>query len=161
MAINEAAEFTSVNLNAAIADTAVFVKHDLQARQVELILDLEDGLPPVFGDEVQLQQVLHNLIRNSAQAIADAQCQLRCITVSTARRDEHLEVLVEDTGPGIPSEQAGKMFAAFETTKLGGMGIGLTLCRSIVTSHGGTIDLDMSFTDGARFRIALPLHARS
>lgn len=157
MAINEAVQSTSVDINAAIADTAMFVKHDLQSRQVELVLNLEDGLPTLFGDEVQLQQVMHNLIRNSAQAIADGQCPLRCITVSTARRGDHIEIVVEDTGPGIPPEQIDKLFTAFETTKAGGMGIGLTLCRSIVTSHGGTIEPDASFSDGARFRITLPL----
>jgi len=157
MAINEAAQCTSVDVNAAIADTALFVKHDLQSRQVALVLNLEDGLPPVFGDEVQLQQVIHNLIRNSAQAIAEGQCSRRCVTVSTARQGDHIEIVVEDTGPGIRPEQAGRLFTAFETTKQGGMGIGLTLCRSIVTSHGGTIEPDMSFCDGARFRIALPL----
>lgn len=157
MAVNEAAEWTSVDINAAIADTAVFLKYDLQARQVDLVLDLEDGLPAVSGDEVQLQQVIHNLIKNSAQAIADAQCPLRRVTVSTARQDDCLTIQVEDTGPGIPPEQVDKLFRAFETTKQGGMGIGLTLCRSIVTSHGGTIEPDMSFRDGARFRITLPL----
>lgn len=157
MAINEAAQCTSVDINAAIADIAIFVKHDLQSRQVELVLNLEDGLPAVFGDEVQLQQVMHNLVRNSAQAIADGQCPLRCITVSTARRGDHIEIVVEDTGPGIPPEQIDKLFTAFETTKAGGMGIGLTLCRSIVISHGGTIEPDVSVCDGARFRITLPL----
>lgn len=157
MAINEAVQFTSVDINAAIVDTAIFVKHDLQARQVELILNLEEGLPIVFGDEVQLQQVMTNLIRNSAQAIADAQCQLRCITISTAQQGDRVEIVVEDSGPGIPPEQVERLFTAFETTKPTGMGIGLTLCRSIVTSHGGTIEPDMSFCDGARFRIALPL----
>lgn len=157
MAINEAAQCTSVDINAAIADIAIFVKHDLQSRQVELVLNLEDGLPAVFGDEVQLQQVMHNLVRNSAQAIADGQCPLRCITVSTARRGDHIEIVVEDTGPGIPPEQIDKLFTAFETTKAGGMGIGLTLCRSIVISHGGTIEPDVSVCDGARFRITLPV----
>jgi two-component system, LuxR family, sensor kinase FixL len=157
MAINEAAQCTSVDINAAIADIAIFVKHDLQSRQVELVLNLEDGLPAVFGDEVQLQQVMHNLVRNSAQAIADGQCPLRCITVSTARRGDHIEIVVEDTGPGIPPEQIDRLFTAFETTKAGGMGIGLTLCRSIVISHGGTIEPDVSVCDGARFRITLPL----
>ncbi len=160
MAINEAAQCTSVDINAAIADTAMFVKHDLQSRQVELILNLEDDLPTLFGDEVQLQQVMHNLIRNSAQAIVDGQCPLRCITVSTSRRGDHIEIVVEDTGPGIRPEQAGRLFTAFETTKAGGMGIGLTLCRSIVISHGGTIEPDASFCDGARFRITLPLQVR-
>ena len=160
MAVNEAAEFTSVDINAAIADTAMFVKHDLQSRQVELMLNLEQGLPVLFGDEVQLQQVMHNLIRNGAQAIADGQCQLRCITVTTARQGDGVEIVVEDTGPGIPPEQVDRLFAAFETTKPGGMGIGLTLCRSIVASHGGTIEADMSFSDGARFRITLPLQDR-
>lgn len=159
MAINEAAQWTSVDINAAIVDTAIFLKHDLQARQVELVLKLEDGLPAVSGDEVQLQQVIHNLIRNSAQAIADAQCRLRCVTVSTARHGDYLGIEVEDTGPGIPPEQVDKLFRAFETTKPGGMGIGLTLCRSIVTSHGGTIEPDISFRDGARFRITLPVQA--
>jgi two-component system sensor kinase FixL len=161
MAVNEAAQWTSVDVNAAIADTAIFLKHDLQARQVDLVLNLEDGLPIVSGDEVQLQQVMHNLIRNSAQAIADAQSRLRCVTVSTARRGDYLGIEVEDTGPGIPPEQVDKLFRAFETTKPGGMGIGLTLCRSIVSSHGGTIEPDMSFRDGARFRITLPLQASS
>jgi signal transduction histidine kinase len=159
MASNEAAQWTSVDINAAIADTAIFLKHDLQARQVDLVLNLEDGLPTVSGDEVQLQQVIHNLIRNSAQAIADAQCRLRCVTVSTARHGDYLGIEVEDTGPGIPPEKVDKLFKAFETTKPGGMGIGLTLCRSIVTSHGGTIEPDISFREGARFRITLPLQA--
>jgi signal transduction histidine kinase len=161
MAINEPARYTSVDINAAIADTAIFLKHDLQALQVDLVLNLEDGLPNVSGDEVQLQQVMLNLIRNSAQAIADAQCRPRRVTVSTARHRDDLCIEVEDTGPGISPEQVDKLFRAFETTKPGGMGIGLTLCRSIVTAHGGRIEPDLSCRDGARFRITLPLQAGS
>ncbi|MCL8486246.1 PAS domain-containing sensor histidine kinase [Bradyrhizobium denitrificans] len=161
MAINEAAQWTSVDINAAIADTAIFLRHDLQVRQVDLVLNLEKGRPIVAGDEVQLQQVIHNLIRNSAQAIADGQCWPRRVTVSTECHGDYLSIEVEDTGPGIPPEHVDKLFRAFETTKPGGMGIGLTLCRSIVTSHGGSIEPDMSFRDGAKFRVILPLQATS
>lgn len=130
----------------------------LSARQsgVTVIFQL-DANDIVFVDRVQIQQVLFNLMRNSVEAMAKAiQRELR---VSSERSGQRIRVSVADTGPGISSDVAARLFEPFVTTKPDGMGIGLLICHAIVKAHGGELSFDRSSTIGTTFHFTLPIVA--
>jgi two-component system sensor kinase FixL len=122
---------------------------------VERHVGYADGLPPVMIDRIQIQQVVLNLVRNGVEAMAG--CPRRELRVATALADEGVEVTVADTGPGLPPEIAERLFQPFVTTKENGMGIGLSLCRTIVDAHGGELTATAGDQGGAVFRFRLPV----
>ena len=123
-------------LNAALE----VVKPELQRAGVSIVSQVEGDLPTVTVDVLQVEQVLINLLRNAYESIEDAGHSSGMITVGVRRSpDGDLEIVVGDTGPGFDAEQIDNPFAPFHTTKRGGLGIGLNLCRSIVEAHGGQI----------------------
>lgn len=119
--------------------------------------DLDDAALPVVGNRSQLEQVLSNLIANAVDATTEAGgrwIRLRC----QCEDRNWLLVSVEDSGPGVVPETAGRIFDPFFTTKPGGMGMGLMFCRSVVEAHGGRLWLDRDHSNGAAFRFTLPRH---
>jgi two-component system sensor kinase FixL len=112
-------------------------------------------LPPVLANRVQVQQVVVNLIRNAVEAMADSQSKV--LTIRTGELEEAVYLEVVDTGPGIPTEVADRLFQPFVTDKPGGMGIGLSISRRIVESHGGTISAVANPEGGTTFRFTLPV----
>jgi PAS domain S-box-containing protein len=158
MAIRATPEQRSVELNPIIEEALLFLRHELQRNHVSTSVQLSSEAPSVFGDRVQLQQVVVNLAVNAIQAMAVAESPARILTVRTAvTPGGDVQVEVEDSGPGIADDALGRLFESFFTTKATGMGIGLTICRSIIETHGGQISVD-NRTDrsGARFTIRLP-----
>jgi two-component system sensor kinase FixL len=126
-----------------------------QERGIAVRFDLDPGGPSVLADRVQIQQVLVNLLRNAIDAMEEA--PRRELLVSTALRPGGLlEIAVADTGPGIAVEIADKLFQPFMTTKAGGMGVGLSISRTIVEAHGGTLTAERNEAGGATFRLTLP-----
>jgi Signal transduction histidine kinase regulating C4-dicarboxylate transport system len=123
---------------------------------VQIELKIASGLPPLTIDKVQIQQVLLNLLRNAAEALGEADGHY--VTLSAARKDDFIEITVADTGPGLAPEIAEHLFQPFQTTKEGGMGVGLTLCRKIVEGHGGKLRYDQG-NPGAIFTFTLPVTA--
>jgi signal transduction histidine kinase len=93
-------------------------------------------LPEIAGDKVELQQVAANLILNAIEAMSETKSGARELLVRTAAAEDN-SILVADTGPGLPSQDSGRLFEPFYTTKHGGLGIGLSICRSIIEAHGG------------------------
>lgn len=142
---------------AEVIDEALqFVRHDLEAHRITL-LRADVGAPPaVMGDRVQLQQVLVNLLLNSIQAIAAADTQDRRIELRIDVEAADLVLSIRDTGPGIAAENLHRVFDGFFTTKDAGMGIGLAICQSIVTEHGGRITAANHVAGGAVFQVVLP-----
>ena len=123
---------------------------------VKVRLDLDSQLPPILIDRIQIQQVLINLIRNSVEAMQSV--DQRELAISSSRvEDGFVQITVSDTGPGLPPEVSGRLFQPFITTKETGMGIGLTICRSIVEAHGGRIWPVEEQSLGAGFSFRLPL----
>jgi signal transduction histidine kinase len=121
-------------------------------------LDLNAGLTPVWGDQVQLQQVVINLLVNALDALDCAASAPRLITVKTGCAHAGGATLsVSDTGVGIDTETAGRLFEPFFTTKTQGMGLGLSISRSIVEAHGGTIGTAANGDGGATFHVSLPV----
>ena len=143
------------DLAATIADAGVLMLPLAQQRGVAIEFKLEPRAQWVMADAVQVQQVLINLIRNAIEAIGDA--PVRHITVATAVGASGLvEISVTDSGPGLDDETAQKLFEPFHTTKAEGLGVGLSICRTIVEAHGGTIEAARGPEGGAVFRFTLP-----
>ena len=122
---------------------------------IRLVYELAPGLPPVQIDKIQIQQVVVNLVRNAAEVLRAA--ERRVLTVRTAAAaDGYQEVAVIDTGPGIAPEIADQLFKPFVTTKADGMGIGLSICQSIIEAHDGRIWAEPNPGGGTIFRFVIP-----
>jgi PAS domain S-box-containing protein len=146
-----------LNLNEAIRDVVSMSQHALRRHEVALQLSLDDRLPPVTGDRVQLQQVVLNLVLNGVEALAEVADRRREITVRTeADADARVRVTVHDSGPGIDPAQAERIFDAFYTTKPGGTGMGLSIARTIIESHGGRLWADLEASPGMSFVFTHP-----
>lgn len=148
----------SVNINDVIEESILLIEHSLQKENILLIKELDQKLPPVKMDFLQIQQVLINLLQNALDVLKQV-AMPREIKVSTYLLDSHfIEVSVEDNGFGISESLQPQIFDAFLTTKgHQGMGIGLSLCRSIVEAHHGSMYVQSKVGEGATFRFTLPL----
>jgi two-component system sensor kinase FixL len=125
-------------------------------RAINIRFDVDADLPPVFVDRIQIQQVLTNLVRNAVEAMAESPRRDLAILAS-AGRGGIVEIAVVDTGPGIAAEIAANLFKPFVTTKAEGMGVGLSICKSIVQAHEGELWTEPNPEGGAIFRFTLPL----
>ncbi|MGD8970784.1 MAG: ATP-binding protein [Desulfobacterales bacterium] len=147
-----------VDLNSLAGDAVKLVQGDAVARNARILLDLDADLPTVWGDQVQLQQVVINLLVNALDALDHVASATRLITVkSGCARAGGATLSVSDTGVGIETETAGRLFEPFFTTKTQGMGLGLSISRSIVEAHGGTIRAAANGDGGATFYVSLPV----
>ena len=155
LASNTDPQRAPVALNAAIEDAALLLKRELAAHDVRLILALSPDVGEVLGDRVQLQQVVINLAMNGIQAMAGRD-GARDLTLRTRRADDRLVLEVADTGPGLAAQDAQVLFKAFHSTKATGMGMGLSISKSIVEAHGGGIAAETAQDGGALFRVILP-----
>jgi C4-dicarboxylate-specific signal transduction histidine kinase len=154
-------ELQLLDLNEVVADALCLVDGESRRRGIALEIELSAFLPAVRGDKTQLQQVLLNLVLNGMEAMADCSEAKRRISVQTAGDpDEEAEVVVTDTGPGISPDRLPWLFDAFFTTKEYGMGLGLSIARSIIEAHGGCIWAENNADGGATFRFTLPIAAR-
>jgi PAS domain S-box-containing protein len=152
----------SVDMNAVIEDTISLVHHETERNKIFLRTELAPSVPSVSGDRVQLQQVVLNLAMNGIEAIAGLDTEPKRLMIrSTLSNTRELLVSVEDTGLGIETEHADRLFAPFFTTKPQGIGMGLPICRSIIEAHGGRLWADKNEPRGAAFRFTLPIQARS
>jgi len=148
-------EMTRIDLNAAIRDACKLALLDTDDHQIEVRLALADDLPEVSADATQIQQVLINLARNAIDALREA--SRRQIEIRSRREPEGgVEVRVSDTGPGLPAAIADNLFMPFHSTKAHGTGIGLSICRSIITAHGGRIWSEPLEGGGTVFAFTLP-----
>lgn len=133
-------EKVKLDCNEIIREVVLLVRHEAEKTNVTLRTELDEPLPPVHGDPVQLQQVVLNLILNGAEAMATVRDRPRELVIRTrAEGSESVLVEVKDAGAGINQRELDKIFDAFYTTKPGGMGMGLSISRSIVEKHGGKI----------------------
>ena len=120
---------------------------------VTLRFDVHD-MPLVIGNRIQIAQVIINLVRNAIEAIAQADSPVKHVTIQAHHKQNQLEIWVEDTGPGIDSSVT--LFKQFETNKKEGMGLGLSICRTIAESNGGRLWHDDAYTEKTRFCLTLP-----
>jgi PAS domain S-box-containing protein len=146
-----------MDLNDAAREVIALSLNELQRSRVVLRSEFACDLAPVAGDRVQLQQVILNLVRNAADAMSANDDRSRQLLISTARTDSDCVLFtVQDSGPGIDPANLERIFEAFYTTKLGGLGMGLSICRAIIEAHGGKLWATPGAPQGAIFRFALP-----
>jgi PAS domain S-box-containing protein len=147
-----------LDVNDLAREIARFVEPDARRRGMEIELDLGSDLSPIQGDSVQLQQLLLNLVLNGMDAMAEAPVRDRTLVISTRENgDGLLEIAVVDRGHGIDADLLPRLFQSFVTTRESGMGLGLSLSRSIAESHGGSIHAENNPDRGATFRLILPV----
>jgi PAS domain S-box-containing protein len=149
---------SSLDVNYAIREVIALTRHELRRNDILLEAQLSEGLPPVQGDRVQLEQVLLNLIVNAIEAMSEIKERPRQMTiVSCTEGPDVLRIEVRDSGTGLDPEHATHLFEPFYTTKAEGIGIGLSISRSIVEAHGGQLSAGPNSPDGAVFRLSLPV----
>jgi len=149
--------FSAVQINDTVEDVLLLSKRDLERAGVTLKTDFDRSIPDVEGDLVQLQQVVLNLVRNALDAMAGVNGRARVLTVSSMVNDGHVSVAVADTGVGIESASRERLFDALYTTKVEGLGLGLSICRKIISVHGGRLWVTENMTYGVTFTFTLPL----
>jgi hypothetical protein len=145
------------DFNKAINEVIELAGSAITRNGVSVQTHLADGLFPVQGDRVQVQQVVLNLILNAVEAMGSVDAGARKLLISTEQNQANdILVAVRDSGPGIDPESLERVFEAFYTTKSSGMGMGLSICRSIIDAHGGRLWAEVNEPGGAKFRFTIP-----
>ena len=152
-------EKSPLDINETIRETIPLLQRELLGQRVSLRLELASTLPKVLGDRVQLQQVIINLMVNGVEAIANATDLPRELVIGSRHYDPI--VAVQDSGIGFDPENVDRLFTSFFTTKPGGMGMGLSNCRSIIENHEGRLWASHNNRHGATFQFTLPAHKES
>jgi PAS domain S-box-containing protein len=150
-------QMMQLNINEVVEEAVKLVQHEALRYGVTIRFEFASALPPVRGDRIQLQQVIVNLAVNGMEAMTSVQQRERVLIVRTQRdQSGRILVAVADAGIGIEPENINRVFRAFHTTKPGGLGMGLAICRSIVEAHGGRLWADANVPRGAIFRFMVP-----
>jgi two-component system sensor kinase FixL len=146
---------TFEDVGAVVSEAVTLAASATRTPSIEVSIHAEPGLKPILMDKIRIQQVVVNLVRNAIEALGDTANGR--IEVLTASGDEDgAEVIVRDNGPGLAAEVKGQLFQSFVTSKVTGMGVGLSICRSIVEDHGGKLTAEDNVTGGMTFRFILP-----
>jgi two-component system sensor kinase FixL len=143
------------DINAVVEEASVLALVGTKGKGIAARRVLGDGLPPVLLDKIQIHQVITNLIRNSVDALDGVKRREIVISTRRAGRDS-IEITIADTGPGLAPEVAERLFQPFVTTKPAGLGIGLSICRSIIDGHGGRLFASDNPDGGTIFHVHLP-----
>jgi C4-dicarboxylate-specific signal transduction histidine kinase len=146
----------SVEVEDALLEVIALTRTEAAKNGVSVRTQLVGSLPPVQGDRVQLQQVLLNLIINAIEAMRDVSEEERELLISACNEPDGVSVQVRDSGPGFTPEAAERVFEAFYTTKPSGLGLGLSICRSIIEAHDGRLWASANLPRGASFQFILP-----
>ena len=161
VAKGEAEEMRPEDLPRLVEEAAALALAGGKASGVAIAFRLDPALPPVLADRIQIEQVLVNLVRNALEAMSgggggEGTRHRELVVAAAPAGAGEVEVSVADTGPGLAPEVAGRLFEPFVSTKPDGMGVGLSICRTIVEAHGGRIRAEPSPGGGAVFRFTLP-----
>lgn len=153
---SEPAQMATQDMNVVVTAVLEMVRSDLVNRGVITELRLDPQLPPVSGHGVQLRQVVLNLVMNACDAMSEEPVGRRTLRIESRRvGDDEVEVSVADTGPGFPEEMLGNAFKSFRTTKAQGLGLGLSICQSIIMAHGGRLAVANNGERGATVKFTL------
>ena len=152
------ARIDAVEINDAILEIIALTRTEAANNSVSVRTQLAEGLPRVQGDQVQLQQVLLNLIINAIEAMRDVGEEERELLISSRNEPDGISVEVRDSGPGFAPADIERVFEAFYTTKPSGLGLGLSICRSIIEAHNGQLWVSPNVPRGAIFRFIAPAH---
>ena len=150
----------SVDVNQAVLEVVALTRSEAKKNRVTVQMNLAEGLPVVQADRVQLQQVILNLIMNAIEAMSASDADSRRLLIRSAKSESSdVSLEVQDSGPGFPVASVEQLFEAFYTTKAAGLGMGLSICRSIVEAHGGQLRAAAGDPTGAIFSFTLPVHS--
>ncbi|MFZ5555689.1 MAG: sensor histidine kinase [Pseudomonadota bacterium] len=149
--------WTTVDVNEVVQDVWTLLEPEARQKAISSVLTLDDTLPDIKGDQIELEQVVVNLVRNAIEAMSDVAIRNRKLKIETRRFPSHIEVSVTDSGVGVPSDISDKIFGPFFTTKNNGLGMGLSISRTIVESHGGKLWHSQGSGGGATFAFRLPI----
>jgi signal transduction histidine kinase len=149
-------EKARVNVNTLIGEVLGLIQEELESRRISVRSELTDGLPEVMAERVQLQQALLNLVMNAVDAMSAVTGRERRLTVRSKLDVHGVRIAVEDSGTGIDRGYVDRIFDSFFTTKPHGMGMGLSICRSIIESHGGRLWFSSRSSHGTTFYVQLP-----
>ena len=148
----------SLQINGVVLEVIGLTRNETSARDVRVRTRLADDLPDIRGDRVQLQQVILNLIMNALEAMSEVDEESRELSITSARDGgAHVRIAVSDSGPGLPEADRERLFDAFYTTKASGLGMGLSICRSIVDAHGGRLWAEPNEPKGTVFCFTVPI----
>jgi C4-dicarboxylate-specific signal transduction histidine kinase len=147
----------SMDMNTAVLETMALIRSEATRTGVSIRTGLAQDLPPVRGDRIQLQQVILNLVVNALDAMRVVGTGPRKLQIATARASDDVLVQVADSGPGLPPEKVERLFEAFYTTKPNGLGMGLSICRSIIDRHQGRLWATANSPRGALFQFTVPV----
>jgi len=145
------------DINLLLQEVLFILDHELLDYKLNIILNLEEGLPVVMVNKIHIMQIVFNLLRNSIEALKSVEEANPEVTINTCLINNHIVVHVIDNGPGIPSEYKNKILHTYFTTKPKGTGIGLGVCRSLVEAHGGELRVETHKKNGAWFSFTLPV----
>jgi C4-dicarboxylate-specific signal transduction histidine kinase len=160
LANKNSVEKLSLDINNVVSETVALVQRELISNEVSLRVELALSPSMILGDRVQLQQVIINLVMNGIEAMQSVTNRPRDLVIRSSQ-DENHEVMVNvtDCGVGISAENAERLFNAFFTTKAGGMGMGLSICHSIIEAHGGRISATNNLPYGTTVQFTLPVNS--
>ncbi len=145
-----------MRLNESITAVLRLAGPEARRRGITIHTDLGEDLPLVSANPIQIEQVVFNLLNNAIEAIAAADCSERAIRLTTEVAGDDVTLAVIDSGPGLPDQDVERLFNPFFTTKQSGMGLGLSISRSIVGAYGGLLTASAAAQGGAEFRVVLP-----
>jgi len=147
----------ATDLHALIRQTLGLLDGECRSQGIEMQLDLDPDAPQVLADGLEIQQVLLNLLRNALDAMAETSGRVRTLGIATRPLDngQRIAITVSDSGPGIADADLPRIFDSWYTTKCNGLGLGLAVCRTIVESHGGNLNVQRSDAGGAVFQFDL------
>lgn len=151
-------QYECLNMHHIVQDVLKLLHSDFVHHAITVDVNLASSLPEVLGDKVQIQQVLLNLLHNGCDAMAYTEAPYRKLSIDAQKKGEEIEIIIADQGSGIPCENIEKIFEPFFSNKTQGMGLGLSICRGIVTAHGGRIWVENNGR-GAEFHFTLPIQS--
>lgn len=148
--------YDQLDINETILEVIELTRSELLRNRISLQTEFAKGLPLIRGDRIQLQQIIVNLIINAVEAMSNASEGSRELVISTVEKADGVLVVVRDSGPGLSPESLERLFDPFYTTKPDGIGMGLSICRSIIEAHGGRLWAATNVPQGATFQFTLP-----
>lgn len=147
------------DINKIIKNVLLLFEYEANRSGIDIHFEPESQLPAIFVDDVQIQQVLVNLVKNSLDALVEFGREGGRVTINAVRHETDLEVSVSDNGPGVSEQNLAHLFDAFFTTRAQGVGLGLSICKSIATAHGGKLRHSRTAEGDCRFTLSLPLES--